>query len=159
MRAKGNGKLVNTNSNKGFTLLETTICLSISLIIISIAVSTAIEAYNYTRNLIIKSREINQVYNAFSTIDYFSSKEDVFKVDKSEDTVEIYENIGIENYKIKRVLKRGNNLSIVHYNETNVQEVSNNPIIESIEDFKVYKKGNLVYAEITKGGERYVKCI
>ena len=125
--------------------------MSISLIIISIAVSTAIEAYNYTRNLIIKSREINQVYNAFSTIDYFSSKEDVFKVDKSEDTVEIYENIGIENYKIKRVLKRGNNLSIVHYNETNVQEVSNNPIIESIEDFKVYKKGNLVYAEITKG--------
>lgn len=114
--------------------------MSISLIIISIAVSTAIEAYNYTRNLIIKSREINQVYNAFSTIDYFSSKEDVFKVDKSEDTVEIYENIGIENYKIKRVLKRGNNLSIVHYNETNVQEVSNNPIIESIEDFKVYKK-------------------
>lgn len=75
--------------------------MSISLIIISIAVSTAIEAYNYTRNLIIKSREINQVYNAFSTIDYFSSKEDVFKVDKSEDTVEIYENIGIENYKIK----------------------------------------------------------
>ena len=52
--AKGNGKLVNTNSNKGFTLLETTIYLSISLIIISIAVSTAIEAYNYTRNLIIK---------------------------------------------------------------------------------------------------------
>ena len=96
--------------------------MSISLIIISIAVSTAIEAYNYTRNLIIKS-------------------------------------IGIENYKIKRVLKRGNNLSIVHYNETNVQEVSNNPIIESIEDFKVYKKGNLVYAEITKGGERYIKCI
>ena len=133
--------------------------MSISLIIISIAVSTAIEAYNYTRNLIIKSREINQVYNAFSTIDYFSSKEDVFKVDKSEDTVEIYENIGIENYKIKRVLKRGNNLSIVHYNETNVQEVSNNPIIESIEDFKVYKKGNLVYAEITKGGESYIKCI
>lgn len=133
--------------------------MSISLIIISIAVSTAIEAYNYTRNLIIKSREINQVYNAFSTIDYFSSKEDVFKVDKSEDTVEIYENIGIENYKIKRVLKRGNNLSIVHYNETNVQEVSNNSIIESIEDFKVYKKGNLVYAEITKGGERYIKCI
>lgn len=133
--------------------------MSISLIIISIAVSTAIEAYNYTRNLIIKSREINQVYNAFSTIDYFSSKEDVFKVDKSEDTVEIYENIGIENYKIKRVLKRGNNLSIVHYNETNVQEVSNNPIIESIEDFKVYKKGNLVYAEIIKGGERYIKCI
>ena len=133
--------------------------MSISLIIISIAVSTAIEAYNYTRNLIIKSREINQVYNAFSTIDYFSSKEDVFKVDKSEDTVEIYENIGIENYKIKRVLKRGNNLSIVHYNETNVQEVSNTPIIDSIEDFKVYKKGNLVSADITKGGERYIKCI
>lgn len=102
---------------------------------------------------------MNQVYNAFSTIDYFSSKEDVFKVDKSEDTVEIYESIGYENYKIKRVLKRGNNLSIVHYNETNVQEVSNNPIIENIEDFKVYKKGNLIYAEITKGGERYIKCI
>ncbi|MDB2085814.1 hypothetical protein PMZ64_08475 [Clostridium paraputrificum] len=133
--------------------------MSISLIIISIAVSTAIEAYNYTRNLIIKSREMNQVYNAFSTIDYFSSKEDVFKVDKSGDTVEIYESLGNENYKIKRVLKRGNNLSIVHYNETNIQEVSNNPIVENIDDFKVYKKGNLVYAEITKGGERYIKCI
>ncbi|VYU28620.1 hypothetical protein [Clostridium paraputrificum] len=106
-----------------------------------------------------KSREMNQVYNAFSTIDYFSSKDDVFKVDKSGDTVEIYESIGNENYKIKRILKRGNNLSLVHYNETNVQEVSNNPIMENIEDFKVYKKESLVYVEITKGGEGYIKCI
>lgn len=150
---------MNINSSKGFTLLETTIYLSISLIIISIAVSTAIEAYNYMRNLIVKSREMNQVYNAFSTIDYFSSKETVFKVDKSGDTVEIYESIGNENYKIKRILKRGNNLSLVHYNETNVQEVSNNPIMENIEDFKVYKKESLVYVEITKGGEGYIKCI
>lgn len=111
------------------------------------------------RNLIVKSREMNQVYNAFSTIDYFSSKETVFKVDKSGDTVEIYESIGNENYKIKRILKRGNNLSLVHYNETNVQEVSNNPIMENIEDFKVYKKESLVYVEITKGGEGYIKCI
>lgn len=125
----------------------------------SIAVSTTIKTYKSMRGLIIKSRDINQVYNAFSTIDYFCYRDIVFQVEKSENTIEIYERVDSENYKIKRILKRGKNLSVVHYNINNVEEVSNNPILENIEDFKVYKKDNLIYIEITKGGEEYIKCI
>ena len=95
----------------------------------------------------------------FNTVDYLCCRDIVFKVTKSGDSIKLYERVDNENYKIKRILKRGKNLSVINYNTNNVQEVSNNPILENIDDFKVHKKDNLIYLEIIKGGESYIKCI
>ena len=133
--------------------------IAISLIIISISVSLTTKTYLRIRDFIEENREMNGVYNAFNTLDYLCTKDLVFKISKSEDKLEIYERIDGEYYSIKRVFKKGRNLSLVHYNINNIEEVSNNPILENIDGFSVYKKGNLVYIILRKGGEGYIKCI
>lgn len=145
--------------NKGFTILETVAYLSISLIIISIAITSTIKSYRELSGFIKKNREMNQVYNAFNFIDYWCYRDKVFEVKKSGDKLEIYEAVDGTQYSLKRIYKNGENLSMFHYDVYNVKPVANNPIIENIDDFKVYKKENLIYISIIKGGEEYMKCI
>lgn len=119
----------------------------------------SIKTYENYRIYIKGNRDLNQVYNSFKTLEFWCYKDDVYNVKKSSNRVEIYLSRGMEGYELKRIAKKGNNLSMIHYNDYNIAEVSNNPILENIEDFKVYQKGNLTYIEVWKDGKKYLKCL
>lgn len=145
----------------GFTILESIIYISISLIIITIGVTTFMNCYKSFSKVIEENRIYNQVYNTFNSVEMLCNKEGVFEIGAEGDKLVIYEALDSSGYKVRRIFKSGNELKVFHYvNYGGIDNLTgNNPMLKNIEGFKVYKKDNILYLVITKGGEEYIKCI
>ena len=146
------------NKNKGFTLIECITYLSISLIVVSIGIKLLIDSKKIFYTSIKENMNLNSIEEAFHMID-------VMKIDH------FYEITGdIEKNKIifdkKGSLQKNelctdkNDLIIKYYDYSGYnKQISKNLLLSNIDNFKVKKKGKLIYIVIKKNGEEYIKCI
>lgn len=146
---------------KGFTLLEILVYISVSSVVLIISTKVLIDTRYIFYSTINSIQNINGIENGFITIDSLVNDNQIRRIEADGNKVSLYYQTN-EGQIIKQLIKDNNDL-IIRYYKSNSQEyypyTGHNDVISNIEDFKVIKKGKLIYLLIKKEGDTYIKSI
>lgn len=145
---------------KGFTLIECTVYMFLSVTIMIIAFKLLVTSTSVFLETVKKSLELNSINECFLDIDRFIRDIKVQKITSDENKIVIYKGDGKNIYEMQEISKLENNLVVKYFDIRNLNKyTTRNTIVSNISDFKVKNKGRLIYIAIKKGGNEYKKCI
>ncbi|AOR23924.1 competence type IV pilus minor pilin ComGF [Clostridium taeniosporum] len=139
---------------KGFTIIESIVYIFFVTIILFIGTNLIFDNYKFY----IKSKETSKMYNKmqnfYINLDSILNKDTIREVEFDEKNLVLYR------YKdtvlISKNIQNDKDALGAKYPERK----SPNILLKEVEDFKVIKKGNLIYIEILdKSGRKFIRCI
>jgi competence protein ComGC len=146
---------------KGFTLLEILAYLSISSVVLIISTKVLIDTRYIFFSSMNSIQNINCIESGLITIDSLVNDSQIKRIEANDNKVNLYYATN-EGQIIKQLINDNNDL-IIRYYKSNSQEfypyTGHNDVISNIEDFKVIKKGKLIYLIIKKEGDTYIKSL
>lgn len=134
-------------NKKGFTLVEVLTTLFIISIVLSMVMDIYIRDIKIGKENALDWRKAEYINQAFSIIEFNLERE--------------VENIIVESNQIiiTRVIGAIDTIKLKDSNIIIKYAGTSNYILKEVTDFKVLRKGSLIYISILYKGERYIKCL
>lgn len=149
---------------KGYTLVEVVVYLALSVLITTLVFQIFLGINNIFLKCLNRSNALNTVENTFISIYDIARDPRVVKMEKKNESLKIYYSTEINNtYDVKDIKKNNKDLVVEYYQNKDgvdvILERRSEKLMLNINDFKVYKKENIIYIKVIKDGDEYIKSI
>lgn len=149
---------------RGYTLIEVVIYLALSILITTLLFEIFFSINNIFLKCLNRSNNLNSIENTFISIYDISRDPRVVKMEKKNESLKIYYSTEINNnYEVKHIKKNDKDLVVEYYQYKNGVDITSErrseKLMLNIDDFKVYKKKNVIYIKVIKDSDEYIKSI
>lgn len=143
--------------SKGFTLIETTIYIFLTTIILLEGISLFTLMYKYyleARNISIK---YNDLQNFYINLDKITSEGNIDEITVNNNSISFSKSTNKN--KLSKTIKSNEGDIFVKYTKGNTTGTINTILI-GIDNLSIQKKGNLIYLIIKdKDGKEFIRCL